>query len=142
MPTVQSQMSIAKGLAPGLNAAGQIPGISMLFNTVAKTAAYTVPATESGTIYNTTGNAGSLTFTLPAVATSAGLFYGFVNTVDQTMVITAPASTLVTDGNAAATSATWSTASHKIGGACFVHCDGTKWYLMSTTTGTAAPTIS
>ena len=64
------------------------------FQTVPKTANYTVVAgADNGTHFTTTGNAGAITFTLPAVA--KGNRFRFTNTVGQAMTITAPANTLV-----------------------------------------------
>lgn len=93
----------------------------------AKTASYTLTAADSGGVFTTTGAAGAIVFTLPAVATSTGYEYTFLNTVDQNMTITAPAGTLVVFNNAAATSIAFSTLSEKIGAAVKVTCDGAKW---------------
>jgi hypothetical protein len=142
MPTAQSVMPIHKGMSPGINTANQIPSIQFTQNVVAKTASYTLLPTDSGTLFHTTGATGAVTFTLPAVATSAGLTYTFMNTVDQNMVVAAPTDTMVADGDATATSATWSTTSHKIGGACTVSCDGAKWFLLSCGNLSAVATIA
>lgn len=93
----------------------------------AKTADYTLTAADSGGVFTTTGAAGAVNFTLPAVATSTGFEYTFANTADQNITITAPAGTLVAFNNAAATSIAFSTASEKIGAAVKVVCDGAKW---------------
>ncbi|MFA5936484.1 MAG: hypothetical protein WC822_01255 [Candidatus Paceibacterota bacterium] len=93
----------------------------------AKTASYTCTVADSGTLFTTTGGTGACTFTLPAVATSAGVWYEFVNTVGQNMVITAPADTMVAHNDATATSVTFSEAGFLIGASCKVTCDGTKW---------------
>ena len=142
MPTYQTQMATALGLGPGLNVAGQIPSVAFTVQVLTKTAAYTVPVTESGTFYNNLGAAGSVTFTLPAVATAAGCWYLFHAAVAQNLVVTAPANTLVTDGNAGQTSVTFSTASHIIGGAVIVYCDGAKWYAFCAGNLLAVPTFS
>lgn len=97
----------------------------------AKTADYTLTAADSGGVFTTTGAAGAVNFSLPAVATSTGFTYSFVNTVDQNMTITAPAGTLVALNNASATSIAWSTAGEKIGASCTVICDGSKWLLQN-----------
>jgi hypothetical protein len=93
----------------------------------AKTASYTCTAADSGTLFTTTGASGAVTFTLPAVATSAGVWYEFVNTVGQNMVITAPANTMVAHNDATATSVTFSEAGFLIGASCKVTCDGALW---------------
>lgn len=96
---------------------------------VAKTTSYSCLAADTGKTFTTTGAAGAVTFTLPAVASNAGLTFQFINTVAQTMAVTAPAGTLVAFNNGAATTATWSTAGNLYGAACHVVCDGTKWLL-------------
>jgi hypothetical protein len=113
----------------GTTAAGFGAYGSALRRVQAKTASYTCTAADSGTLFTTTGASGAVTFTLPAVATSTGVWYEFVNTVGQNMIITAPADTLVAFNDATATSLTYSQASELIGASCKVTCDGTKWLL-------------
>lgn len=84
-------------------------------------------AASSGITYIVNGGAG-VNFTLPAVATSAGLTFRFLNGVDQTMTVTAPANTLVVDNDVTATSIAFSTAGEKVGNAVEVFCDGNFWY--------------
>lgn len=99
----------------------------------AKTADYTVVAADAGTLFTTTGAAGAVNFTLPALAAGLGPF-GFLNTVDQNLTVTSAAGDdIVTDGDAAADSVAFSTASHKIGGFVkfWVNAAGTKWYMES-----------
>lgn len=108
---------------------------------VTKAANYTVvkPSRSGGDLSGTQFNAitGAVTFTLPDPATvPAGVWYRFVNTVDANMAVSC-ANKVITDGNAAASSVTYSTSSHKIGGACIAICDGTKWIVMNTSSCTA-----
>ena len=84
-------------------------------------------AAASGITYIVNGGAGT-NFTLPAVATSAGLTYRFLNGVDQTMTVTAPANTMVVDNDVTATSIAFSTVGEKVGNAVEVFCDGSFWY--------------
>jgi hypothetical protein len=130
------------GMAPGINNNHQIPSIQYTRNVVSKAASYTVLVTESGTIFDTTGASGAVTFTLPAVADADGCEFTFVNTVDQNMVVTAPTGTLVADNNAAATSATFSTSGHKIGGTVTVACNGAKYLMTAVGNTSAVATIS
>jgi hypothetical protein len=51
------------------------------------------------------------------------------------MIVTAAAGKAVTDGNAAATSLTCSTASHKIGAKVRAEWDGTSWLLSGQNVG-------
>ena len=113
-------------------------GRHVMDNITAKTAAYSVLAADSGTVFTTTGAAATVTFTLP-VKTS-GLAYWFINTVDQNMVVASnTVDTMVTFNDVAADSVAFSTASEKTGGALRVFCDGTKWIALpfgTKTTGT------
>jgi hypothetical protein len=81
----------------------------------AKTGNYTVLSTDNNTHFTTTGNAGALTFTLPTTIPAPGWRARFSNTVDQNMIVAAPANKLVAFNNAAATSVALSTAGNKIG---------------------------
>ncbi len=96
---------------------------------VAKAANYTVLATDIGTFFYAT--TGAVTFTLPALA--AGLYFWFYNTVDANMTVASAAGDdIITDGDAAADSVAFSTASHKIGGGVLVFANeaGTAWLTM------------
>ena len=84
-------------------------------------------AASSGITYIVNGGAG-VNFTLPAVASSAGLTFRFINGVDQTMTVTAPANTLVVDNDVTATSIAFSTVGEKVGNAVEAFCDGSFWY--------------
>jgi len=132
-------MPIYAGMAPGLNTENQIPDVQFLLKTVNKAASYSVLSSESGTIFTASAAA---TFTLPAVADATGCYYTFINTANTDMAVTAPSETLVADGNASATTATFSTASHKIGGCVQVVCNGTKWIMMSVGNTAAVATIT
>jgi hypothetical protein len=138
----QTYMPLFMGLAPGLNSSSQIDSMQYTNKFVSKAASYTCKVEESGTIFDTTGASGAITFTLPAVASSAGVNYTFVNLVDQNMLVTAPSGTMVTDGNAGATTITFSTTSHKIGASVMVFCNGAKWFLLPGSTLLAVYTVS
>jgi hypothetical protein len=79
-----------------------------------KAADYTVTAADNGKMFTATA---AVNFTLPTIA--VGLAYTFVQTADANMVITGNNNILV-DGDAAASTITYSTASHKIGSICHV----------------------
>ena len=102
----------------------------------AKTANYTVLVSDVGTLFTTTGNAAPITFTLPALAIGLGPF-DFLNTVDQNMIVAAPAGKLITFNNAAATSVAFQTASNKIGGRARFWCNvaGTFYYMENLSPG-------
>jgi hypothetical protein len=120
-------MSLVEGTTPGLDADGCIPSFAPKRRIVAKTAAYTCLPLDSGTIFTNTAAGGSVTFTLPAVATSTGFEYWFAFGALQAIVVTAPAGTLVALNNVAATSLTIGTEE----GGVIIHavCSGTKWYI-------------
>jgi len=84
---------------------------------------------ESGACITTEGSTGAVTLTLPAVATSKGVHYWFVNAEDQNMIIAGPADTLVTFNDVAADSVAFQTSSEKVGGGAFAYCDGSKWMI-------------
>lgn len=105
---------------------------SVIPRITAKTANYTCTAFDHGKIFTTTGAEAAVTFTLPAVASSTGLEFTFINTVDQNMVVSDGGNdTLVCFNDAAADSITFSTSSEKIGAALKVICDGTNWLVFS-----------
>ena len=139
----QTSMPLFNGMTPGLDAYKRIPGIAYLMNTVAKTASYTCKAEESGTVFTNRGAGGAVTFTLPAVASSAGVFYYFMNcVVAQDLIVSAPANTLVTFNSITSTSVAFSTASQRAGGGFLLVCDGTKWLAFCMANAGATVTIA
>lgn len=111
--------------------------------TLAKTADYAVVGgTDNDTHFTTTGAAGAVNFTLPAVA--KGNRFRFTNTVGQNMTITAPAGKLVALNNAAATSVAFSTAGQLIGGSMEIVADetGTKWLALNQSAGANTVTVA
>lgn len=120
-------MPLYNGLAAAVNQYGQIEAMAFTPKIVSKAASYTCLAAESGTVFNTVGATGAVTFTLPAVADGPYQFR-FINAVDQNMAVAAPTDTLVTFNDATATSCTFSTAGNKIGAGLLVVCDGAKVY--------------
>lgn len=113
---------------------------------VAKTANYTVLASDRGTLFTNTGASGAVTFTLPAVA--PGLVYEFLVTADQNVLITAPAAIVFSANNSASTTLAFQTSSERIGGHLlyYTNAAGTKWYVQnlspSLTGGHSAMTIT
>lgn len=81
---------------------------------VVKTGNYTVVAADHGTLFQAT--TANVNFTLPAIASNVGFSAEFLRCDDFNLVITSAEGTnILVDGNAGATSLTFSTASHKIG---------------------------
>jgi hypothetical protein len=129
-----------EGRAVAVDGNGFMTDIAFTHKVVAKTAAYTVLAADSGTIFTTRGATAAVTFTLPTTATT-GLTYFFFNVVDLDMTVASgTADTVVTKNDAAADSVAFSTTSLKIGGALMVVGDGTGWlaFALSTNTATVA----
>lgn len=100
---------------------------------IVKAASYTVRPDNpdhSGTLFETTGAGGAVTFTLPTLnAAKKGWWCEFHNTVNQNLVVTAAANKAIVDGNATATSLTASTGSHKIGAKIRAEWNGSFWFL-------------
>lgn len=102
-------------------------------NYVTKTAAYTVVAADSGTLFNNVGAAAAVTFTLPALAlNNNALKFGFRVEADQSVTIASAAGDdMVVPNDAAADSVAFSTAGDKIGGFVVVYTNSvvtpTKW---------------
>lgn len=90
-----------------------------------KTANYQLANGQDNNVhFTTTGNAGAITFTLPATV-ARGSRFRFTNTVGQNMAITAPAGKFIVFNNAAATTVTFSTAGNLIGADVEVTVDDT-----------------
>lgn len=126
------QMSITKN--------GSAYGFGAVAAVTTKTADYTLTAADSGTWFNTKGAAGTVIFTLPAVATSTGFHYRFTAAANQILTVTAPAGTMVTYNNAAATSV--STGTVNIGHGFEAICDGSFWYVSGHNYVTANTTVA
>jgi hypothetical protein len=121
-------------------------GISGHQAEVAKAASYTVTTDDRGVLFTNTGATAAVTFTLPAVASSAGLAYEFQAIADFNVLVEAAGAELnivcFNDVNAAIVSL--ETAGQIIGGRLRVEANtaGTQWYATSlgphTVTATAA----
>ena len=109
---------------------------------IAHASTATLTIGESGALVTTEGSTGAVTLTLPAVATSKGVHYWFVNAEDQNMIIAAPAATMVTFDDVAADSIAFSTSSEKVGGAAFTYCDGAKWMMQLMTYDASAQAVT
>lgn len=96
---------------------------------VAKTASYTITASESGTLFTNRGATAAITFTLPLNSTCPiGTWFEFygISATGYT-VASNPSDTIVTKNDAAADSITMTTTSLIIGAAVRVVWDGTGW---------------
>lgn len=102
---------------------------------------YTVDKEDTGCVLVATA---AITITLPTPdATWEGAFVEVVNGADNTLTVaTQTTDTLVADGDLAADSVAWSTASHKIGNGGRFFCHGSKWYFQDWTGTTGTTTIA
>jgi hypothetical protein len=141
--TKQTAMPLYDGLAPGLNEYGQIEFPMYVPKIVAKTAAYTVKASESGTIFTTVGATAAVTFTLPAIADGPFRFT-FICGADVGMTVAAEtADTILTMNDLAADSIAFDTTAERIGGTVEVYCDGTTLIALARmATEAQTPTIA
>jgi hypothetical protein len=105
---------------------------------VAKTAAYTITAEESGTLFTNRGATAAITFTLPAVT---GLpigtryeFYGVTN-AGYTVASNGSSDNITTKNDLSADSITMTTDSLAISGALEVIWDGTRWLAKQASVG-------
>ena len=139
----QTFMNTIEGNRPMLDAYGRIATISYTPKIVAKTAAYTVVAADSGTIFTTVGATAAVTFTLPAISTGPWAFK-FICGADVGMTVAAAtADTMLTMNDAAADSIAFNTTAERIGGTVEVYCDGTTLIgLARMATEAQTPTIA
>jgi hypothetical protein len=108
-----------------------------------KTVNYQVTVADNNTLFDNTGAAGSVTFTLPPIAN--GLHYGFRGMVAQNLVITSSeGGNIVALNNASANTLTLSTAGQQIGALIEVFSNpaGTKWIVENNSAGPVAITVS
>ena len=128
--TFQTQMNVHEGLKAGLGANGQIPLMQWYPRIVAKTAAYTVLASESGSIFTTTAAGGSVTFTLPAISTGPWIYRFLCGAAQTTVVAAETLDTAVGFNDLDLDSVSFAQASEKIGGEILAICDGTTLFLL------------
>lgn len=98
-------------------------------NIVHKTSDYTVKAADNGVLFTTLGAEAAVAFTLPAVANSKGMRFGFYNAVDQDMSVeSASTGDLITYNDESADKVAVDQASEKVG-VMFeaIGLDGNKW---------------
>jgi hypothetical protein len=124
-------MKLFLGKAPNVNSYGQIDDISMKFRVVAKTLAYTVLPSDSGTFFTTEGATAAVTFTLPApTATNAeGCVFFFYCAENLAMTVASgTADLLIAINDVTADSVAFSTTSLMTGGCVMIVGDGAKWF--------------
>ncbi len=109
----------------------------------AKTANYTIVASDNLTHFTNTGAVGAVTFTLPAIANGYAFWFRVV--ADQTVTVaSAEGANMVALHNAVASSVAFSTGNQKIGGGFLIYSNpaGTLWYVENTSAGTNTITVA
>lgn len=110
----------------------------------AKTADYTVLATDVGKLFTNEGAAGAVIFTLPTIAPN--LIFGFYVMADQDVTIASAGSNdnIVAFNDASADSIAFSTSGEKIGGAAILMSNnaGTKWLAFNVSAGANTVTVA
>jgi hypothetical protein len=104
----------------------------------AKTAAYTITAEESGTLFTNRGATAAFTFTLPAVTgLPIGVNYSFygVTNAGYTVASNGSLDNIMTKNDLAADSITMTTDSLAISASVEVIWDGTKWLARQASVG-------
>lgn len=102
-------------------------------NESAKTANYTVLATDNGTLFTNSGAGAAVVFTLPALA--AGLEFTFLVAADQNVTVASVAGDdMIVHNDLSADSVAFSTASRKVGASLRVKSNaaGDKWHCFPT----------
>jgi hypothetical protein len=109
----------------------------------AKTASYTVKASDSGTVFTTVGATAAVVFTLPPIADGPFHFI-FIGGADYSWTVHAAVhDTMLTMNDLAADDITFNTTAERIGGAVEVFCDGTTLIgLARLATEAQTPTIN
>lgn len=119
-----------------------ITKIDHLWQTVeVKAANYEVKASDTGKLLVGNKSGSGITFTLPEVDVCEGCTWFFQQMQDQNMTITGgTADKIVAKHNAAADSVAFSTGNQKIGAACMVISDGSRYYFFNLSSCTDSPT--
>ena len=85
---------------------------------------------DSGCIFINKEDAGTVTYTLPAVADSKGKWYWFYNAQTSAAIAITSGTASVFMGSDGATSSTMTTSTDAIGDSAIVICDGSYYYLI------------
>ncbi|MBX9682117.1 MAG: head decoration protein [Gemmataceae bacterium] len=110
---------------------------------VAKTADYTVTASDNGTAFTNTGAVGAVKFTLPTLAN--GLSFSFRVVANQSVTVTSAAGNdMVAFNDATASSVAFSTPNEKIGGGFLIYSNpaATAWIVENHSAGANTVTVA
>ena len=127
--TRQSHMETFLGKMPAVDSNHYIDDMAFKVNVVAKTADYTVLATESGTFFTNYGATALITYTLPTMADGLNYHFYSVSATGIT-VASANADEICAHNDVDAADVTFSETGSIIGGCFHVVCDGTQWYVI------------
>jgi hypothetical protein len=111
--------------------------------TAAKTANYQILASDNFTLFDNTGAAGAVTFTLPPIKN--GYYFGFSGRVAQNLAVTSTeGGNIVALNNAAANTLTFQTGGQQIGAILKIYSNraGRLWIAENASAGAAAITVS
>ena len=100
----------------------------------AKTAAYTIVASDFGKLFTNRGATGSVTLTLPAATKKAGFYFGVMRVAAQNIVLTATGGAKINNGSANGS------LTNANNGGFIVACDGTDWFTQTITVGAGTVT--
>jgi hypothetical protein len=110
---------------------------------VTKTASYQVLASDNFTIFDNTGAAGAVTFTLPPIAN--GYYFGFRGAAAQNLLVTSTeGGNIIALNNLVASTLAFQTGGQIIGGELRIYSNpaGTKWIAENVGAGVAAVTVT
>ena len=117
------------GKMPAVDGNHYIDDMAFKVRTAAKTADYTVLATESGTFFTNYGATALITFTLPTMADGLNYWFYSVSATGLT-IASANADEIVAHNDLDADDVTISETGQIIGTCFHVACDGDFWYVM------------
>jgi hypothetical protein len=125
-----NSMPTMKGMTPGVNAYGQIPNMAYTPRLVAKVAAYTVLASESGTVFTNFGATTAVTFTLPAITDGPYQFWFLAMADFAITVASAAVDTILSFNDIDLDDVQAAQSGEIIGASIEVICDGTTLFVL------------
>lgn len=113
------------------------------YTVTAKATDATLTAADMCQVFTTRGASGTVTITLPAVASvRAGDWVEIYNCADETLTVDGTDEELLVFNDLTADSISWSTNAEKIGGGFRAVCDGTSWIVVPLGTETQTVTVA